>query len=818
MKKEEAIELAKIWFKNNGWTPFAYQLETWNAYLDGFCGMVNAPTGSGKTYSLIIPILLESFINQKVLAKKDNENGLRAIWVTPVKALAKEIKSSTQKAISGLGLDWTVDIRTGDTSTSVRNKQKNKPPEILITTPESLHVMLASKGYFKFFKSLQSVVVDEWHELLGSKRGVQVELALAHLKGFLPGLKIWGVSATIGNMEEALAVLFPQNFQTGNYKWIKAAIEKRLEVETIIPDEIETFPWAGHLGIKLIEKVLPIIERSKSTLIFTNTRSFCEIWYQQLLEISPDLAGVLAMHHSSLAHELRDWVENALHEGILKAVVCTSSLDLGVDFRPVETIIQIGSPKGIARFIQRAGRSGHQPGATSKIYFVPTHSLELLEGAALRQAILEKKIEHRIPYIRSIDVLIQFLLTLAVSEGFDGDQLFREVKTTFSFESLTPEEWNWIIRFITSGGESLGAYDEYRRVVREEGLFKVTDRNIASRHRLSIGTIVSDHDLMVKYVSGKRIGSIEASFIAQLKPGDTFWFSGRNLELVRIKGMEVQVRPSNQKSGKVPSWMGGRMSFSSELSAILRIKIDEFKGGASNDVELKALEPLKKIQETRSSVPSKNELLIEYFMTREGYHLVVYPFEGRFVHQGMAALIAYRISKTLPISFSIAMNDYGFELLSETKVTFDSYLVKNLFSTQSLSEDIRNSVNSIELARRGFREIASIAGLIFKGFPGKQKKDRHLQSSSELFFEVFQNYEPTNLLLQQAYDEAMNFQLEEGRLFNALERIQKQHILLEQPSKVTPFAFPILVDRLREKLTSEKLIDRVKKMKMNLEE
>lgn len=815
MDQAALIATANDWFSQRDWKPFPFQEAAWQYYLQGYSGLVNAPTGSGKTYSLAMPILLE-FLRAHSEQPDREKNGLQAIWITPIRALTKEIQSAISEAADDLGLRWQIAIRSGDTSSSQRQKQKRRPPELLITTPESLHLLLASKGYPKYFSNLKCVVVDEWHELMGSKRGVQMELALSRLKGMLPSLKTWGISATIGNMEEALQALLGSTMDEGHYKVIRAQIPKPIEVASVLPDEVERFPWAGHLGIKLIEQVVPIINGSGSTLVFTNTRAQCEIWYQRLLEVAPELSGAIAMHHGSISRELRDWVEEALHEGRLKAVVCTSSLDLGVDFRPVETIVQIGSPKGVARFVQRAGRSGHQPGARSTIYFVPTNALELVEAAALRRAIHEGELEQRIPYIRSFDVLLQYLVTLAVSEGFRPADIWPEVKGTFAFRSITPDEWAWCLDFITTGGQALQAYDEYRKVEVEDGVYKVNSRRTAMRHRLQIGTIVSDMSMQVKFVGGKYIGTIEEWFIAQVKPGETFWFAGRSLELVRIKDMTVQVRRSKKKKGKIPTWLGGKMPLSSQLSASLRYKMAQLSEGELEDVELRCLQPLIDVQRERSHVPNRGECLMEYFKDREGHHLVVYPYEGRFVHEGLGALVAYRLSRVKPISFSIAMNDYGFELLSDTPIPIEEALEAGLFSVEELGADIRASINAAEMAKRRFRDIASIAGLIFKGYPGKQKKDRHLQSSSQLFFEVFNDYEPNNLLLLQAYDELMAFQLEEARLREALRRIRAQRIVLTQPGRATPFAFPIIVDRLRERLSSEKLEDRIRKMKLQL--
>lgn len=808
----ELLKIGKDWFQSRGWSPFPFQVQAWQAYLDGESGLVNAPTGSGKTYSLMMPILLEFIREHPDNYKKKKNNGLRAIWITPIRALSKEIELSANRVIEGLELSWRVGVRSGDTSLKERAKQKEKPPELLITTPESLHLLLATKGYEDFFKDLRVVIADEWHELMGSKRGVQIELALSRLKRIVPKINVWGISATIGNMDDALRALLGNYYKKNSNTIIRSDIHKQIVVESIMPDSLERMPWAGHLGIHLLQKVVDIVKQSTTTLIFTNTRSFAEIWYQKMLDKAPELSGLIAMHHGSISQEIRNWVEDQLHEGKLKAVVCTSSLDLGVDFRPVETVIQVGGPKGVARFLQRAGRSGHQPGAVSRIFFVPTHSLELMEAAAIREAIDRKVVEDRFPYIRSFDVLMQYLVTLAVSDGFDPDIIFEEIKGTFSFSSITDDEWLWLLNFITTGGDSLQAYNEYRKVIIDNGIYKVENRAIAMRHRLSVGTIVGDSSMFVRMMSGKYLGTIEEYFISRLSPGDVFWFAGRNLELVRIKDMEAVVRKTNRKSGAVPSWQGGRMPLSSQMSEMIRIKLAEVAEGKEKDVELKFLKPLFDLQRHRSHLPGKKEFLIEYFESTEGYHVLMYPFEGRFVHEGLAALMAYRIAQIQPITFSIAMNDYGFELLSDQPIPIEEAVETNILGIENLSHDIQASINSIEMARRKFRDIAAISGLVFKGYPGKPVKDRHLQSSSQLFFNVFHDYEAHNLLLRQAYEEVMDFQLEEARLRRALDRIAHQKIVITHPDKPTPFAFPIMVDRLREKLTSEKLEDRIRRM------
>jgi ATP-dependent Lhr-like helicase len=810
MKRKAFQQKIENWFQKQGWTAFQFQKDTWEAYLSGKSGLLNAPTGSGKTYALWVPIiieLMEAAENAKI------EKGLKAVWITPLRALSLEIKQSIERLITELDLPFRVGIRTGDTSTSERAKQKRNMPDFLITTPESMQLLLASKNYPKTFQNCKAIVVDEWHELLGTKRGVQMELSLSRLKNCTQNLKIWGISATIGNLHQALEVLLGDTAKSqAKTAMIKANLRKKIIVESVIPDQMEKFPWRGHLGIHLLPQIIPILKSSKTTLIFTNTRSQCEIWFQKILEQYPEFAGELAMHHGSINKETRIWVENAIRNESLKAVVCTSSLDLGVDFAPVETIIQIGGPKGVARFLQRAGRSGHQPGKTSKIYFLPTHAIELVEASALQKAVEQEAVEDRLPYLNSYDVLVQYLTTLAVSDGFYPEEIFPEIKSTFCFQAITEEQWNWALNYIVYGGESLQNYNEYKKVeIEEDGRFKVNSKGIAMRHRLQIGTIVSDAVLSVKYISGGFLGSIEEWFISKLKPGDVFTFAGRNLELVRIKSMQVLVRKSKQKTAKVPSWMGGRLSLSSQMSRLLREEL--YAAHLPNkSKELQALAPIFERQELESIIPTDKEFLIETFTTRDGNHHVFYPFEGRFVHEALASLLAYRISLLQPISFSIAFNDYGFELLSDQKVDMQQVLDNNLFSSAYLMDDLQKSLNATEMARRKFRDVAVIAGLVFTGYPNKSVQNKHLQSSSQLIFDVFKDFEPENLLYQQAYVETFEHSLEQGRLQLSLERIQGQKMIWKDCANPTPFSFPIITDRLREKLSSEKLKDRIKRM------
>ncbi len=782
--------------------------------MDGKHGLLNAPTGSGKTYALWFPIVLD-YIRKNPNYRTKHKKGLKAIWITPLRALSQEIKQSAERITQDLGTQMTVGIRTGDTSAAERARQKKSMPDLLITTPESLQLLLSAKGYDKVFKNCAAVVVDEWHELLGSKRGVQMELGLSRLKTICNDLRIWGISATIGNLEQAREVLLgPTSKALSNSVLIKANLNKKITVKSIIPKKMETFPWRGHLGLHLLEEVVPIINKSKTTLLFTNTRGQCEIWFQKILEKHPEYAGEIAMHHGSINKDTRLWVEQAIRNESLKAVVCTSSLDLGVDFAPVETVIQIGGPKGVARFLQRAGRSGHKPGKESVIYFLPTHAIELIEASAMQKAVLNAAVEDRIPYLNSYDVLIQYLTTLAVSDGFYPDEIYKEVRQTFCYQTLTEEIWQWLLNFLVMGSQSLKSYDEYKKVeVDADGRFKVNSLAIARRHRFQIGTIVGDASLSVRYQKGGYIGTIEESFISKMSPGDVFTFAGRNLEFIRIKGMTAQVRNSSKRSNKIPSWMGGRLSFSAKMSELLRQELYSAELPiAEQAIEIKSLASMFAKQREESIVPQPHQLLIETFKTNDGYHHIFYPFEGRAIHEGMSSLLAYRISLLSPITCSLAFNDYGFELLSDKPIDIHAVLDNDLFTPEYMLSDLQKSLNSNEMARRKFRDIAVISGMVFTGYPEKGVKMKHLQSSSQLLFDVFKDFEDDNLLYQQAFTETFEHQLEEGRLRLALERIAKQEIVWKKCQNPTPFSFPIITDRLREKLSNEKLADRIKRM------
>jgi ATP-dependent helicase Lhr and Lhr-like helicase len=812
------------WFADRGWRSFPFQREVWRAMAAGTSGLLHATTGSGKTYAVGLGALMRGAA-LKVPLKAAHPPPLGVVWLTPMRALAADTGRALAAPFADLAPAWTVGMRTGDTTSAERARQDRRFPTVLVTTPESLSLMLSREHAADELAGVHTVVVDEWHELMGNKRGVQVQLALARLKHRNPALVVWGLSATLGNLDEAMRVLLGADPATGADApgaLVRGKLVKNLAIDTLLPDHPGRFSWGGHLGKQMQLPVVAEIEKSATTLVFVNVRSQAEIWYQLLLAERPEWAGLVALHHGSLDREVREWVELGLKEGRLKAVVATSSLDLGVDFLPVERVLQIGSAKGVARLLQRAGRSGHAPGRPSRITLVPTNTLELVEAVAARRAAKAGTIERRATPAKPLDVLVQHLVTIALGGGFTADALYAEVRSAQAYRGLTRDEFQWALDFVEKGGSSLAVYPEYHRVAPDgDGVYRVPDRAIARRHRMQIGTIVSDSSMQVAYLTGGRIGVVEEGFIARLKPGDCFLFAGRTLEYIRTREMTAYVRRATSPKGMVTSWAGAKMPLSNELAdAVLEVLAGAAQGrpiATMGEPELEAARPMLEAQVRLSRLPTPQTLLIERHRSREGQHLFVYPFAGRNAHIGLASLLAWRLAKDTPNTFSLSINDYGLELLSAVEVDPAPLLDQSLFRADDLLHDVLASLNSSELARRRFREIARVAGLVFSGYPGQPKSTRQLQASSALFYEVFAKYDPENLLLTQAEGEVLSQELDIGRLGASLARMRTQRVEFVELTVPSPFALPLMVERFREKLSTEKLKDRLDRMLADME-
>jgi ATP-dependent Lhr-like helicase len=831
----------KTWLAARGWKAFAFQAEVWSAIAQGKGGLLHATTGAGKTYAVWLGLLLRYAMHRRPALQTDQTPRTRGVaappltvlWITPMRALAADSMRALQLPMADLAPGWTLGMRTGDTGSAERARQSARWPTTLLTTPESLSLMLSRANAREELSSVRAVVVDEWHELMGNKRGVQLQLALARLKHWNPQLIVWGMSATLGNLEHAAQSL--QGLQAdlinktaenpeinlvtdGTSVIVQGKTDKTLLIDTLIPEDPGKYSWAGHLGARMQQAVVHEIAASGPTLVFTNTRSQAEIWYQLLLAARPEWAGEIALHHGSLDKEVREWVEINLKEGKLRAVVATSSLDLGVDFLPVERVLQIGSAKGVARLLQRAGRSGHAPGRASRVTLVPTHTLELLEAAAARNAAQAGRIEKRQVPDKPLDVLVQHIVTLALGGGFKAQALYAEVRTAWSYRNLSQEEFDWALAFCERGGTSLTAYPDYHRITPDEdGVYRVRDAGIARRHRLNIGTIVGDATLQVSYLKGSRIGTIEESFIARLRKGDCFVFAGRLLEFIRVQDMTAYVQKAEKHKGAIPRWNGGKMPLSTEMADAVLDLMRRASLGDFAEPELEAARPMLQTQALLSVLPQPGMVLVETFHSREGHHLYVYPFAGRQVHLGLANLLAWRMARDLPNTFSISINDYGFELLSAQAFDLASVMDKTVFSPAYLLEDMLASLNSSELARRRFREIARVAGLVFTGYPGALKSTRQLQASSSLFFEVFKKYDSGNLLLSQADREVLSQELEVGRLADSLDRIARSQMVCKELQHPSPLCLPLMVERFREKLSTEQLSARLDRILRDME-
>lgn len=797
------------WFAARGWKPAPFQRETWRRYLDGESGLLHTPTGSGKTLAAFGGPLLEALAGDAPMAPGE---GPRVLWVTPLRALAADTTRALTQTAADMGLAWTVALRTGDASARDKRLARQGKAQALVITPESLALLLSYADASSRFRALRCIVVDEWHELLGNKRGVLLQLCLARLRRLSPGVRTWGLSATLGNLDEARAVLLPH---APGSALVAGARPRRMQLSTLLPERSRALPWAGHLGLSQLERVFKRLFDVRATLLFTNTRAQAELWHRALESIWPEAPATLALHHGSLDPKLRAAVEQGLRDGTVRCVVATSSLDLGVDFPAVDQVLQIGSPKGVARLLQRAGRARHRPGESGNVVCVPAQALELIEYAAARQAIARGEIESRPPPVGSLDVLAQHAVTLALGGGFEADELYREVRGTHAYAALDAATWRAVLDFIVQGGRALAKYPDYQRVVRDDdGRYRVRDRRVAFRHRLSIGTITADGAVAVKYLRGGSLGSVEEGFLARLRRGDRFQFAGRTLELVRLEGMVAYVRRAKGGDGPVATWQGGRMPLSTQLAS----EAESLYSHPGPHPEMRAVEPLLRIQAQASALPDRGRLVAERIGSRRGMHLFLFPFAGRAVHEGIAAMIALRWGRRQANTISYTVNDYGLMLTLAEPAALDDALLRQLLSPDNMADDLRDGVNLGEMARRQFREIARVAGLLTPSLPGQAARSlRQVQASSGLLYDVLRRYDPDHLLLAQAEREVFELQLEAPRLLAALHDCQRRELLLREPRALTPLSFPLWTESMRGQLSTETWQARVRRAAAQLE-
>ena len=805
-------EIIFSFFRKKGWEPLPFQIKVWNSFKNGENGIIQVPTGCGKTYAALMGPL-------KKIKDLKCKKGLNLLFITPLKALSRDIEKSISEAAKFIDEEIKVSIRNGDTSQNEKKKQLSNPPNILITTPESLSLLIANKESKKFFGNLFSIIIDEWHELLSSKRGNQCELALSWLRRNRK-VQIWAMSATIGNIKDAARAIVGINAKTPTI--IKSNLIKEIQIKSVIPEDIGTFPWSGHLGLRSHESLLKLIDKDKSTLLFTNTRNQSERWFQCLKYYNPEIADNISLHHGSLDKKQRTSVEEGVKNGSIKWVVCTSSLDLGVDFQPVDQIVQIGSAKNLARLIQRAGRSAHKPGGKSEIIFMPTNALELLEVSAMRR-IIENEVSEDInlPEL-SFDVLLQHLVSLACGPGFDPVEEKENIQNCWSYRNLKNEDWVWCLDFLEYGGKCLKAYPKYKKIYKvftnnDKFKYFVKDKSIIKIHKYNIGTITSDNYLNVKYMSGKSLGNLEENFASKLKSGDIFFFSGKMLQFIKIREMNIYVKKSIKKSSLVPAWIGGQIAISDLLSRSIRKEINICRSLENSDKyineELFALKPILNRQKNVSNIPNEKEFLVEIYKTKKFQSLFAFTLEGKFANEGIAFLWALRFAKKSKTTFNITSNDLGFCLT--TYQDFDFSIIhkelSNLINTNNLEDDLENAINFSELTKRKFKNIAQISGLVNNN-PIKSKSSSQINISAGLIFDVFKKYENEHLLIKQAHREAIKYELEIDRIKKSLDRIANLKLIVKETKEPSPFAFPLLVERLSNTVSNETIETRIKKL------
>jgi ATP-dependent helicase Lhr and Lhr-like helicase len=810
---DDSVATLRAWCTSRGWEAFPFQEDVWRACAAGTSGLVHAPTGTGKT--------LAAWLGALARSRAADTAGLRVVWITPLRALAADTVAALEQPLDDLrkctwlSRRWRVGLRTGDTSAADRRRLKENWPEALVTTPESLSILLSLDDAHDIFASLDTVVVDEWHELLSTKRGVQTELALARLRALRPDLATWGLSATLPNLDEAVSALVGPG-QAAAAEIVQACVPRRLTIDTLIPTPMERFPWAGHMGLRLLPQVIAAIDAVTTTLVFTNTRSQAERWFEAIQSARPDWKKLVALHHGSVDRDLRTQAEQGLKQGRLKCVVATSSLDLGVDFGPVEQVLQVGSPKGIARLLQRAGRSGHAPGATGRLVCVPTHALELVECAAARTAAEAGQVEPRRPLLAPLDCLAQHIVTIACSGGFREADLLTEVRSTHAYAALDDASWRWALDFAARGGPALAAYPDYARIIERFGRWYVASKAIARKHRMSIGTITADATVDVKWLRGSRLGTVEESFIARLNEGDRFLFAGKPLILFRFDGLNAWVKRARGSAAlQVPRWNGGRMPLSTLLSsAVLDLVRTADNSDAAIPAEARAVVPLFQTQARWSRLPDHETLLVEQWQGRDGHHTFIFPFAGRLVHEGLAALVAWRIASRRPTTLTFAATDWGFALSGREPLATDERTWRQLFSPANLLEDLLGCLNGTEMARRHFREIARVAGLV----SGAGRSSRQTQASAGLLYDVLLEHDGDNMLLAQARREVLEQQFEFQRLHEALDAIATKEIRIVATPRISPLAFPIWAAFVQSRLTTQGWLERITAMATELEQ
>ncbi|MDA9951363.1 ligase-associated DNA damage response DEXH box helicase [Oligoflexaceae bacterium] len=792
MKKIQA------YFKENKWTVKPFQRQAWQAWNAGKQGIISVPTGSGKTFAAVAaPIELMG---------EEAGSGLKILYITPLKALAEDLARSIRPFLQHCHPKAQLEIRTGDTSSYRKQKLKSKMPDVLITTPESLALILSYEGMSDRFSELSTIIVDEWHELMASKRGALLSLNLECIRNLRPEVRTWGLSATVKDPEVAAKYLLGGR----DSEIIRSKNKKKIKLQRIVPAGSRGLGWSGHLGLRGLDALSKDLDWSSSNIIFTNTRNQAEIWYKALIEKFPDNLSLIGLHHSSIGAEERLQCEEGLKTGEIKVAVCTSSLELGLDFSFVDVIYQIGSPKSVARTVQRAGRSGHRPGAASEIRIVPTNVLELFELRAIENAIGKEEVESVIHIDNPLDVMLQHLSNRSLGDGFSSEEMHQEIISSYFFKQVKKEDIDWALDFLSTGGASLKAYEQHRKIIRQDGRFKISNPRVGQLQRMNMGTIVSDLSINVKFVRGKSLGRVEERYISRLSPGEVFYLGGRPLELVKFYQNDAIVKPAKAKGANHPRWVGGRLGNTPILSKFLRDSFSEPIDKSKKSHRI--MDQFISAQQLHSIVPDQNQFLLEVWAQKRGTHLFAYPIRGRHANHSIGLILAYRLSKKLAATYSLVVSEYGVEIVINDNSKIEALLTPELLSPTGWSDDLKMAINMSELSKLHFREIARVSNLVWQNYPRARKRGSEIKASASLLHGVFSQFEPENPLLEQADREVLERELDYKNTGGILKEIQSLTWVVKSLPTPSPLGINLIGERLAAKLSSESTKERIDKL------
>ncbi len=776
------------WFNARAWNPRRHQLEMLGAAAEGRHALLVAATGAGKTLAGFLPTLVE-------LISDPDFDSLHTLYISPLKALAVDVQRNLLTPVEEMGLPIRIETRTGDTPSEKKARQRVKPPHILLTTPESLSLLLSHEDSVYMFDGLQRIVIDEIHAFANSKRGDLLALSIARLQKLSPNLQRVGLSATIADPDAYRAWLAP-NGDIDAVRLVEGEPAAEPNLEILLPEG--RVPWSGHSGQHAVPQLIEEIGRNRTTLIFCNTRFLAEYIFQKLWDAN-DPKYAIGIHHGSLSVEARRKVEGAMARGELRALVCTASLDLGVDWGNVDCVVQMGAPKGSSRLLQRIGRSNHRLDETSKAILVPGNRFEYLEAQAAYDAVVDGQRDGEAFRPGGLDVLAQHIMAMACAAPFNEAELLNEVRSALPYSALGAESFGRVIHFVATGGYALTAYDKYRKLVSDgAGNWRIAHPKFAAQHRFNAGIIVDTPMLDVRFRNGRTLGKVEEDFAAALRPGDSFIFAGMALEVESVKDMDLIVR-AVKKASSIPSYMGARMPLTTHLSDRVRHLLTDRAGwGRFPDDVREWLE----MQDWRSAMPEPGQLLAETFPHQGRHYLVIYPFEGWNAHQSLGMLVTKRMEVRGLKPMGFVANDYALGIWSLDPVIDPA----SLFSADILADEFTDWVENSFLLKRAFREVAIISGLIERNHPGKRKSGRQVTFSTDLIYDVLRKYEPGHLLLEAAWADASARLTDVGRLGDLLDRAAGTmlHVTLD---RVSPMAVPLMVMIGRESVAQGSVDD-----------